>query len=228
MKDTLLRIINDINEELKINWAGGDGFSREFIVEKINSAMQELSEWTTIRDEASITCTAATNEYSLAEEITDMVIENINSVSYDNRKLTYIQPREYGAKAVVDEGVPSEWTLWGDKLIILGEVEKDKIINLKVIRSPSRVEDDDDYLETPKYADEAIKYYVISACYRQSKDFERCNFYDYKLRNAKRDIVNRASPQVQQEALPVMSDDYWPADRYSRLSRRSDTNPGGR
>ncbi len=227
MKNTLLKIIDDINEELKINWAGGDGFSREYVVEKINSAMQELSEWTTIRDEATITTVAETNEYSLSTEVDDMIIEHINSVKYDGRKLTYIQPREYGARSVVDEGVPSEWTLWGDKLIVVGEIEADKIVELKVIRSPNRVEDDDDILETPKFADEAIKFYVIAACYRQSKDYERSNYYDYKFRNAKRDIVNRSTPQVQQEALPVMQDDYWVAFRGTHRSVKTDFNPGG-
>jgi hypothetical protein len=227
MKTTLLQIITNINEELKIDWAGGDGFSREFIIDTINSAMQNLSEWTTIRDEATITTTTDTNEYSLSTEIDDMIIEHINSVKYDGNKLTYIQPREYEAKSVVDEGEPSEWTLWGDNLIIIGEVEDAKTISLKVIRSPAKLEDDDDELETPKFADEAIKYFVMAACYRQSKDYERSNYYDYKFTNAKRDIVNRSTPQVQQEALPVMSDDYWPAERNNVYNLRSDTNPGG-
>jgi hypothetical protein len=225
-RTTLAELITEIEEELKFDWAGGEGFSKTFLTTQINKAISNLAGLFTIRDTVEFTATEDTNSYSLVEKVTTMTIENILKLQYDGETLKYMQVKEYLELDDPDEGDVEYWTLFGDDLILIGDVEE-KTVKLWVTRAPAILSDDDDTPETPYYADEAIRQYAISACYRQSNDYDRSNYHFSLFREERRDLERRGIPQGQRAALPVMSDDYWPVYTGVTTTPTSDTNPGG-
>lgn len=228
MRRTLDHLRQRIREELRAEGPDGAGYSDFFLKDTINSALDDLSEIFTIRDKVTLVAKDDLTTYDLKEELPRIQIEDIIRVEYDNKILQGISLDTYLDKKFPNEGEVIEWTLWGDTLILVGKVEEDKDISLWVTRSPCRLEYKDDIPDVPGYADEAIIQYSITACYRESKDYERANFHFGIYRHEKNNLLRRAVPQGQKDYLPRVRDSYWGVVRGREGISRSDTNPGGR
>ncbi len=219
-------IVKRIREELRAEGADGAGYSDFFIEDSINKAMYDLAELFTIKDIVTITTTAE-DKYVLKDE-TSVTVEDILRVLYDGRRISGISIDTYFALSAPDEGSVENWTLWGDTIILVGEVEAGKELELYVTRAPNPMVEQGDAPETPYYADEAIAQFAIAACYRESKDYDRASTH-FAIYQHQKDIVRRRStPQGQKDFRVTMRDSYWGPIRDSSGSSRSDTNPGGR
>ena len=166
------------------------------------------------------------NRFSLDDYIDISLLDSIIQLTYDGYEIDYIGPREL-ALALVNEGKVRNWTLWGDDLILVGEVEPDDEVTMWIIRMPQIVVEDEDEVELPHYTDEAITQYAVAGCYRESRDYERADrHYTLFLRQERR-LRSRSIPQGQRARSTIMQSTYTPALREHTV-RRSDTNPGGR
>ncbi len=224
--DTLLR---RVREELRAEGPDGAGYSDFIILDAINFALTDLASIFTIRDNIQFECYQGENIYDLSNELKQSGIEifNIIRVEYGGKKIAGKQIDFYLEKDILTEGPVKEWFLWGNKLILIGQVE-DENINLWITRAPKRLNLRDDVPEIPSYADEALVAYAVSVCYRESKDYDRAN-YHYSIYIAQRDdILRKAIPQKQKSSFSVMKDSYMKPFHSARRVGRSDTNPGGR
>ena len=225
--------VSDLKEEVR-NELRADGpqglsyYNNDTILAGFNNAVKELAGIFTIRDTFIFDSVAEENEYSVSDE-TDglMIIDNITKVSYDNRVLTLLTNEEYYGVTDKSDGEVTNYFVWGDTLILIGDVAEAKEIKLWVTRAPNKLVNDTDVPEVPYYAEEALVQYGVSTCYRESRDYDRANFH-YRVYATKRDeLVRRGSPQGQRDRAPQMRDSYWGAVGSGHGCRRSDTNPGG-
>ena len=227
MSRDLESLVRVIREELRAEGVDGAGYSDFFIEEKLNTAQQELAGVFTIRDTLTFTTIVGVGTYDLLT-VVDAAIENIMSVFYDELKLSYMSFEDYLHINDPAEGSVNRWTLWGNSLMLTGEVEADKTVELFVTRAPKALRERGDVSELPVYADEAIIQYVLSACYRLSRDYDRANYHYGTFRMLRSDLSNRGTPQVQREKQNMMKDSYWSPVNERGWASRSDTNPGGR
>lgn len=225
---TLEDFIVRIREELRAEGEGGGGYSSRFIIDAINSAQDTLVEMFTLRDEVEFTTTEDVNTYDLTSVITDKVIENIIKISYDDIILKGVMLDTFLNKSAPTEGTVREWVLWGNNLTLLGKVEASKVVKLWITRAPIVLTDVTDTLEIPYYTQEAVIHYALSACYRESRDYDRAGFHYSIYQKEYSMIRDRAVSQGQRDHLPAMRDDYWGVVRGREGITRSDTNPGGR
>lgn len=229
---TIEHLLKRIREELRAEGPDGAGYSDFLIIDAINSALQDLGEVFPIRDTISFTTSEDEEEnvistYTLSDEnTTSKEIINIQKVEYDGTKLNYLPMKSYLEKTITDEGDVTEWTLWGESITLLGEVETGKTVTLWVTRTPSQLKDKGDIPETPDFADEGIISYALSVCYRESRDYDRANFHYGIFLKQKDNILRRAIPQGQRDANPVMSSSYWGPYRKTRSTVNFDLTGG--
>jgi len=201
-------LIRRVREELRVEGPDGGGISDWLIKQALNSAIKDLSEVYQIRDIYEFDTQDGVNEYNLENYADDApAIHSIIKVEYDNRYLQGGQLRDYLDKAVPKEGQVDTWALWGNSIILVGAVEDDKHVVMWVSRAPHPLVEKDDIPETPPQADEAIIAYACSICNRESKDFDRANYYYRVYTRQKEDLLNRFVPQSR-GAIPRMSDNY--------------------
>jgi hypothetical protein len=221
---TVEDLVKRIREEIRAEAPDSAGYSDFIILDGINSAIADLSEVFPVRDSTSFTTEADTNEYTLSLDS----IYNIIKVEYDGTVISGMPLDDYLSLTDKTAGGVLRWVLWGTSLVLVGEVEEDKTVNLWVTRAPNKVDSKDSVPELPSYADEAIVAYALSICYRESRNFDRADYYYRIYVIQKSNILRRGVPQRQKDHLPKMNDSYWGAFRPSRKTRTSDTNPGGR
>ncbi len=219
-------LIRRVREELRAEGPDGAGYSDFFIREALNSGLAELAEFFPVRDTIEFETEEGKNQYELDEMVPDVELENIVRVLYDGRQLRGMGLDEYFEMSAPEEGTVLRWLLWGTNFILTGEVEN-KNLKLFVSRAPKRLTSPEDTPELPYYADEALIQYVISACYRESRDYERANYHYTIFLRQKERLASRMTPQMQREHRVGMRDSYWGPVRERRGSSRSDTNPGG-
>lgn len=237
MDRNLETIIARVREEIRAEGADGAGISDFLLESAVNSALADLSEIFTIRAHIEFDIEEDENgepkrAYSLRDVTgTETELENIIRVTYGDRVLDYISLDEYLAIDKNDEGELRSYTLWGNKMFLVGgfDLEYYEKVGMYIVRGPSRLQSKDDVPETPYYADEAIMHFAIAAAYRETRDYDRANYhYGIYLRN-KDSLLKRAVPQMQREKQPHMRDSYWGVtEERTGISRTSDTNPGGR
>ncbi len=224
-------LLKRIREELRAEGPDGAGYSDFLIIDAMNSALEDLGEVFPVRDTVTFATTTTElvvdSSYDLTESLDISSLINILKVEYDGKVISNMSISEYLEKTIKDEGEVAHWVLWGNAFILLGEVEAAKPVTLWITRSPAKIKDKGDIPETPSYADEAIVAYTLSVCYRESKDYERANYHYGIFLKQKDNILRRAIPQGQKEALPMMSDSYCGPFRSVQTSQRTDTNPGG-
>ncbi len=219
-------LVKRIREELRAEGADAGGFTDFSIEEAINSAIGDLSEFFPVKDTLLITTELDTNEYSLIDE--DITIENIIYIKYNGAQIEGMPIEKYFAIDDPTTGPVKKWAIWGNSLFLAGEVAADKLLELWVTRAPKPLRDRGDTPETPFYVDEAITQYAISACYRESRDYDRADYHFRIYRSKKNSLVNRGIPQGQRAFQVTMTDDYWgPVSDLDGVAK-SDTNPGGR
>lgn len=223
MDRTLEFFIKRVREELRAEGADAAGYSDFIIISGINASMIDLSEVFPVQDEYSLTTSDGVNAY----EVDYDDFYNIIKVDYDDTVLESIPVKEYLDTSDKTSGDVTKYTLWGKSFILLGNVEVDKTVNMWITRPPTRVEERGDIPEIPSYADEAIIAYALSVCYRESRNFDKANYYYGLYVAQKSNVLRRGVPQRQKEYLPKMGDSYWGAFRPSRSTIRTDTNPGG-
>ena len=167
-------------------------------------------------------------DYDLPTVVTTMVIENILRITYDGKPLAGIPLDAFLAKTAWKEGSVDQWVLWGSTLTLIGRVVENVEVRLWVTRAPTDLENDPDESELPYYAQEAMIQYAISACYRESRDYERAGYHLSLYQREYADVRSRAISQGQRDHLPTMRDSYGgPISQRDGIAR-SDTNPGGR
>ncbi len=220
---TVEDLMKRVREELRAEGPDSAGYSDFIVLDAINFAIADLSEVFPVRDTTTITTSADTNNYTLGFES----VYNIVKVEYDGETITGIPLRTYLNLTIKDTGPVNRWILWGQEFILIGKVEADKEVTLWVTRAPDKLKDKGDIPEIPSYADEAIVAYALSVCYRESRSFDRADYYYRIYVVQKSNILRRGVPQRQKEFLPQMSDSYWKPVRHSRRTVTSDTNPGG-
>ncbi len=220
-----------IREELRAEGPDGAGYSDFLILDAMNSALEDLGEVFPVRDTVTFVTTTTEgtvdSSYTLSDSIDLSSLINILKVEYDGKVISNMSISKYLETTIKDEGDVNYWVLWGNAFILLGEVETAKTVTLWVTRAPNKLQDKGDIPETPSYADEAIVAYALSVCYRESKDYERANYHYGIFLKQKDNILRRAIPQGQREALPMMNDSYCGPFRSVQTSQRTDTNPGG-
>ncbi len=225
---TLAQFRTRIREELRAEGTDGAGYSDVFLKDALNSAQDDLAALFTFRDTATFTTSEDTYTYDLKTKITDITIENIIRISHDGDILAGIPLDSYLAKDDPEDGDVEQWTLWGNNLTLIGEVEDEKTVKLWVTRAPTELSLDANKSELPYYAQEAMIQYAISACYRESRDYERAGFHFSFYQREYNDVRNRVISQGQRDHLPTMRDSYTGPISQRDGVARSDTNPGGR
>ncbi len=224
-------LLKRIREELRAEGPDGAGYSDFLILDAMNSALEDLGEVFPVRD--TITFATTTTEgsidssYNLSTSIDNSSLINILKVEYDGKVINNMSISKYLETTIKDEGEVAHWILWGNAFILLGAVETAKTVTLWITRAPAKLQDKGDIPETPSYADEAIIAHALSVCYREAKDYERANYHYGTFLKQKDNILRRAIPQGQRDALPVMRGSYWGPFRSVQTSTRTDTNPGG-
>jgi hypothetical protein len=227
MRRDLDSLVRKIREELRAEGPDGAGFSDFFIQEQINSALGDLADIFPIRDTIELVTTAGQNTYDLTQLIPQgTVVENVIKITYDGRDIRGKTLDEYTALVNKTEGAVSGWFMWGNTLTLIGEVEEAPL-TLWIHRAPKPLQDKGDEPETPYYADNAITNYVIAACYRESRDYERASFHFNIFQRDRNILLNRGIPQQQRDHGIRMRDTYWEAEG-TPIVRKTDTNPGGR
>ena len=216
-------LIRRIREELRAEGPDGAGYSDFLVQDAINSAIADLSEVFPVRDTIELTTEIGQNTYDLS----NYTIFDIIKVEYNGSLIDGYPLKDYLDLNIKDEGPVNKWVLWGNYLIFIGEVDEAVTVKLWVSRAPSKLEDKGDIPETPSYADEAIIAFALSVCFRESRSYDRANYYYRLYVGQKSNILRRAVPQGQRESLPKMNDSYWKPHRSRRSGARSDTNPGG-
>lgn len=216
-------LLRRVREELRAEGPDEAGYSDFIVLNAINFAISDLSEVFPVQDTVELITEADTNKYELGFE----TVYDIVKVVYDGTILRGMQLPNYLNLTVKDVGPVNHWVLWGTAFILVGKVEADKPINLWVTRAPNKLEGKDDIPELPSYADEAIIAYALSVCYRESRNFDRADYYYRIYVIQKSNILRRGVPQRQKEFQPQMNDSYWKPVRHNRSTVRTDTNPGG-
>lgn len=210
MPRTLADIRRRVREELRAEGPDGGGYSDFFLDQQINSAIGVLSGIYPIRDTFTFTTTEGQNEYDLDVVVgDDMDVDKIVRLTYDGFDVPASNFRDHFA-TYIRSGVVRGWTLWGRKITFHGDVEEGTEVKIWVTRMPKRVSDPEDEPELPPHADEAIVHFVIAACYRESRDYDRAtqhyrNFLHHEERLRSRDI-----PQGQRNVPTMMSSFYSP------------------
>lgn len=219
---TVEDLVKRIREEIRAEAPNSAGYSDFIILDGINSALADLSEVFPVRDSIQIITEEDTTTYELGLD----TIYNVIRVEYDGTVISGIPVDDYLNLLEKNTG-PVRWVLWGTSFVLVGELEADKEVNLWVTRAPNKLENKDDVPEVPNYADEAIVAYALSICYRESRNFDRADYYYRIYVIQKSNILRRGVPQRQKDHLPKMGDSYWKAFRPSRRFTTSDTNPRG-
>ncbi|HUM42712.1 MAG TPA: hypothetical protein PKI14_07175 [Fervidobacterium sp.] len=229
MDRTLQNLIKRIREELRAEGAGGGGYSDEFIRDNINSAIGDLAEVFTIRDTVTIATVEGQNVYDLNSSLPEgTVLENIIKITYDGREIKGITLDEFLDYQENPTGPVRNWHIWGSQLMLLGDVEGDKELRLWITRAPKPLTDDNDVSELPYFTDTALIKYAISACFNESRDYERASVYFNHYLRERNMLMNRGIPQGHRNFLTVTRDTYWEPERAVFRCYRTDTNPGGR
>lgn len=155
-------------------------------------------------------------------------IDDIIRITYDGNLLQGVVIDHYLNLDTTTEGPVRNWLLWGKNLILIGEVEDLKEVNLWVTREPKNLINDGDIPETPYYSDEALIQYTVAACYRESRDYERAEFHFSGYNMKKNSLLKRAVPQGQKDVRAQASSDYFSPISQTYGVPRTDRNPGGR
>lgn len=227
MRRDLESLVRKIREELRAEGPDGAGFSDFFIGEQINSAIGDLAEFFHLRDTVEISTEEGQNQYRLDDFVSQgTIIENIVKVTYGGKELPGILIEEYANKLTKTEGEVRGWFLWGNSIFLIGEVKVTSLC-LWITRAPKPMRNKGDVPEVPYYADNAIINYVIAACYRESRDFDRAQFYFNIFLRDKNMLQARTIPQGHRGVTTKMRDSYWGPEG-ARQVRRTDINPGGR
>lgn len=216
-------LLKRIREELRAEEPDSAGYSDFIIIDAINSAIADLSEVFPVRDKIEFTTEVGQNTY----EMDNYDIYEVIKLEYNGKLIEGYPLRQYLDLNIKDEGPVNRWVLWGKYLIFIGEVDEEVPVQLWVTRSPSKLDSKNDVPEVPDYADEAIIAYALSVCFRESRSYDRANYYYRSFVGQKSNVLRRAVPQGQREQLPKMRDSYWKPHRSTRSGVRSDTNPGG-
>ena len=168
------------------------------------------------------------NRFDLDEETDTSLLENIIRVRYDGRDIMYQGPNEFDLSRMQDGEVRS-WYLWGSEILLFGEVKPGDSVEIWITRGPKKAVEDDDEIEMPFYADEAIVQFAIAGCYRESRDYDRASQHYRNFLHHEDRLKNRSIPQGQRARAPMMQSLYWPAmsGRRGRF-RTTDTHPGGK
>lgn len=215
MSRTLSFLRRRIREELRAEGPDGGGYSDFFLDQQINSAIGVLSAIYPIRDTFTFDTVEDQDEYNMDDIVDDdMDVDKIIKLTYDDTELpgSRLDSMLYNSSLSV-----YGWTLWGRTIILYGEeIEADKEVKIWVTRAPQPLVDPEDESELPQYTDEAIIQFVIAACYRESRDYERAtthyhNFLHHEDRLRKRDI-----PQGHRAYPTQMSNIYSQPVRHSR------------
>ena len=220
---TVEDLLKRIREELRAEEPDSAGYSDFIVIDAINSAIADLAEVFPVRDKVEFSTVVGQNTY----ELDDLDIHNIVKLEYDGKLIEGYPLKKYLDLSIKEEGPVNRWVLWGKYLIFIGEVDKIAPVKLWVTRAPSKLQNKDDVPEIPDYADEAIIAYALSVCFRESRSYDRANYYYRTFVGQKNNILRRAVPQGQREVLPKVSDRYWGPHRPRQSGVRSDTNPGG-
>ncbi len=221
---TLEILTKQIREELRAEGPDSAGYSDFFIQNAINSAIADLSEMFPVRDSILFPAEAGANTYDLGLDVAYDVV----AVEYDGRPIEGMDLKDYMSLVEKNQGAVKNWVIWGTSFVLVGEVEEGKDVTVWITRPPKRLENLGDVPEVPNYADAAITAYAISACYRESRSYDRADYYYRIFINQKNNILRRGVPQRQKDHLPKMGDSYWKAFRPNRRYTTSDTNPGGK
>lgn len=168
------------------------------------------------------------NRFDLDDYIDTSLLDKIIRVIYDGRTLMYTGPNEFDLTRMVDGEVRS-WYLWGTDLLLFGDLEPEKTVEMWIIRMPQKVKEDEDEVELPPYTDEAIVQYAVAGCYRESRDYDRASQHYRNFLHQEERLRTRGIPQGQRARPPMMRSLYWPpmSGRRGRM-RTTDTNPGGK
>lgn len=227
MRRDLESLVRKIREELRAEGPDGAGFSDFFIEEQINLAIGDLAAIFPIRDSIEVTTTTGQNVYELKDLIpAGAVIENIIKVTYNSKEIKGKTLDEFASIVDKTTGDVSGWFLWGTTLTLIGKIEEYPLL-LWITRAPKPLANKGDIPETPYYADNAISNYVIAACYRESRDYERASFHFNIFQRDRTLLMTRGIPQQQRDHGLRVRDSYWSVEGPTSI-RRTDTNPGGR
>lgn len=229
MRRDVESLLRRVREELRAEGPDGGGWSDFFLLEAMNAAQADLAEEFPIRDILSFQ-TEDKKEYDLKEKFPDTEIENILRVTCAGTHLYMLEP-DAMLQFDQEEDMPVRyWFLWGNILYLVGNVEKGESVKLYVTRAPYPLTETQKGVEPemPYYADEALVHYAVSAAFRESRDYDRANFYYELYTRAKQAAIRRGTPQRQRDGRPVMRDTYWPPVGGAGPVRKTDTNPGGR
>jgi len=227
MRRDLESLVRKIREELRAEGPDGAGFSDFFIEEQINSAIGDLATLFPIRDTIEFKTIVGQNVYDLSTLVPQgVVIENIIKVTYNGLEIRGRSLDDFAALSSKQEGDVSSWFLWGNTFTLVGEVVEAPLY-LWITRAPKPMQNKGDIPETPYFADNAITNYVIAACYRESREYERASFHFNIFQRDRTLLSARSIPQGQKDHGLKVRDDYWGPEGSPSI-RRSDTNPGGR
>lgn len=215
MRRTLGHIRRRIREELRAEGPDGAGYSDFFIDSNIRSALDALASIYTIRDEVTFTAQVGVNEYDLNSKIDPEVVENIVQVEYKDKIIPFYPMHEVDPVKKEEGDTVYGWVIWGSTLILLGEVEAVDVI-LRITRAPFPPIEDDDDIEMPYYADEAIVQFVIAACYRESKDYDAASLHYTIYLRAREEVRTRAIPQGRATGQLAVRSEYWLPERGGR------------
>lgn len=223
--ESLVRLVR---EEMRAEGPDGAGLSDFFIAQAINHALGELAEVYPIRDRIEFVTEEDQNDYNLSDLTTDnTIIENILRVTYNGTKLQGIALDDFLDLDNPTDGEVKNWLLWGTSLRLVGEVTDGNRVELWINRSPRPLDKPKDEPETPYYADPAIIFHVAAACYRETKEFDRANYYHSLFQQKKTELLRRGVPQGQRDFLAGGRKAYYGPIR-SRVSLGNHfDNPGG-
>ena len=223
MRRNIEQLLKRIREELRAEGPDGSGFSDFLIMDAVNSAIEDLGEVFPVRDTETFTTEEGVTSYTLNYD----TLLDIIKVEYDGRVLQNIPLDEYLKLSVNDVGEVNRWVLWGTAITLIGEVAASKDLKLWITRTPAKMQNKGDIPETPAYADEGIIAYALSVCYRESKDYNRADYHYGIYLRQKDNILKRAVPQGHRDNITRMNDSYWGPFQASRVTAKTDTNPGG-
>jgi hypothetical protein len=209
MARTLTELVIRIREELRAEGADGSGYSDPFVIDNINEAIVSLAKDYPIRTTRSFNTTVSVNSYNLATVITAAEILNIMRVEYDGALILPIALDDYLAVDTPTTGEVSNWVVWGKNLILTGAVPAGKAVTLWVTETPTALTAGTDKHQLPTYFEPAIIQYVVAACYRESRDYDRASahfrIFQYELGN----LLSQAIPQTQRAEMPQARSSYF-------------------
>jgi hypothetical protein len=218
-----------IREELRAEGADGAGYSDFKIVNAINTALSELSEVYPVRDILTLVTEESVNEYDFTATFPDDEIVDIIHIAKGNKTLVGIDVNTYLSLNNPLDGETRHYLIWGNKLMLTGEIPDDDEYKLWVTRLPKKLVETDltGTPEIPSYADDAVIQYAIATCYRESRDYERAAYHLDLYNKEKAEIIRRGIPQKQRNHTAVVRNRYSEAIGQNGLTRKTDTNPSG-